>query len=67
MGPNIPQMSTNDERGYPCPKDGEILHIITASVAEPRMPGAWCPRCHTVWRQVDEIDLADLDGSEIRQ
>lgn len=40
--------------GYPCPKDGATLTLIEG--------GAWCPTCHTVWREFDEVDLADLDA-----
>jgi hypothetical protein len=47
-------LSTNDERGYPCPKDGTILTLMEG--------GAWCPECKTVWREVGEVDLADLDA-----
>lgn len=49
------QVSINDERGYPCPKDGTPLVLI-------EQRGAWCPKCHTVWREVGEVDLADLDA-----
>lgn len=48
----------NDEKGYPCPKDGSVLTIMEG--------GAWCPKCHTVWREIGEVDLADLDALPIR-
>lgn len=41
--------------GYPCPKDGAIVTLIGDK-------GAWCPECHTVWRQLDEVPLDDLDA-----
>jgi hypothetical protein len=47
-------VSINDETGYPCPKDGTVLALVEG--------GAWCPKCHTVWRQVDEVELDDLDA-----
>lgn len=40
--------------GYPCPKDDEKLELLDG--------GAWCPKCHTLWREVGEVDLADLDA-----
>jgi len=39
--------------GYPCPKDGAALTLLAA--------GAWCPECHTVWREADEVSMKDLD------
>lgn len=35
--------------GYPCPKDGATMTLLSG--------GAWCPKCKTVWRQVGEIDV----------
>lgn len=58
---NTPALSINDERGYPCPKDGAILLLIDKT-AEGGSKGAWCPKCHTVWQEVGEVDLADLDA-----
>ena len=55
-----PQFSINDERGYPCPKDGAILTLIPG---EWPTAGAWCPECHTLWREIDEISLKDLDDA----
>jgi hypothetical protein len=46
--------SINDENGYPCPKDGTLLALLDG--------GAWCPQCHTLWREIGEVDLADLDA-----
>ena len=42
--------------GYPCPYDETELTLLPG--------GAWCPECHTVWRQGDEVSLADLDALE---
>ena len=39
---------------YPCPKDGTVLALLQG--------GAWCPVCHTVWRQTDEVALAELEA-----
>lgn len=51
---NDPAVSIGSKaKGYPCPKDGELLILL------PR--GAWCPLCHTVWREADEVGLDDLD------
>jgi hypothetical protein len=55
LGGPMPEVSINDEKGYPCPKDGAVMTIVEN--------GAWCPTCHTVWREIGEVDLADLDGS----
>ena len=45
---------------YPCPKDdGGLLHLIEAT--DDRQAGAWCPVCKTVFREVGEVDLNDLD------
>ncbi len=35
--------------GYPCPKDGATLTLM--------QNGAWCPTCHTVWREVAEVSV----------
>lgn len=56
--PPRPSVSTNDENGYPCPKDGAVLTIIEG--------GAWCPECHTVWREIGEVSLADLDALPVQ-
>lgn len=54
---HAPQVATGSKaQGYPCPKDGATLTLIDDL-------GAWCPTCHTVWRQVDEISLKDLDDA----
>lgn len=45
--------------GYPCPKDGATVQLITDNG---RDLGAWCPECHTVWRELDEVPLKDLDA-----
>lgn len=47
-------VSINDEAGYPCPKDGTVLALVKG--------GAWCSKCHTVWSEVDEVELDDLDA-----
>ena len=44
----------NETTGYPCPRDGATLELLDG--------GAWCPLCHTVWLEADDIDLADLDA-----
>jgi uncharacterized Zn finger protein (UPF0148 family) len=50
-----PRVSIGDVvNGYPCPKDGSTLTLIDG--------GAWCPECHTVWREADEVSLKDLDA-----
>lgn len=48
------EVSINDAKGYPCPKDGTVLTLLDG--------GAWCPQCHTVWREAGEVSLADLDA-----
>lgn len=52
------QVSINDENGYPCPKDGDVLLLLNGVGVK----GAWCPKCHTLWREEGEVDLADLDA-----
>lgn len=53
---SAPEASFGDQvNGYPCPKDGATLVLLDDL-------GAWCPECHTVWRQVDEVPLKDLDA-----
>lgn len=54
-------VSTQAERGgpHPCPKDGSDLTLIEADAD--RLAGAWCPECGTVFREVDEVSLDDLD------
>jgi hypothetical protein len=59
-------VSINDEQGYPCPKDGTPLQLIAGKPGVPGSKGAWCPHCHTVWREVGEVDLADLDALDIK-
>ena len=45
-------LSVGDEKsGYPCPTDGTRLRLLEG--------GAWCPECHTVWRQLAETALED--------
>jgi hypothetical protein len=44
------RVSFQDARGFPCPKDGTILTLLPG--------GAWCPECHTVWREKGEIPLS---------
>ncbi len=41
-------------KGYWCPKDGFKLTLLDG--------GAWCEVCHTVWREIDEVSLVDLDA-----
>lgn len=64
-------VSINDATGYPCPKDGAVLTLIekempVGGLLEDRREvvriGAWCPECHTVWREADDVPLADLDA-----
>lgn len=43
--------------GYPCPKDGATLTLVKG--------GAWCPECQTVWRELSEVPLDDLDALPI--
>lgn len=40
--------------GYRCPKDDDLLTLLNG--------GAWCPTCHTLWVEIDEVPLADLDA-----
>lgn len=46
---------------YPCPKDdGGTLSIIEAT--DDRLAGAWCPVCGTVYRELGEVSMDDLDA-----
>jgi uncharacterized Zn finger protein (UPF0148 family) len=48
------EVSVGDVRnGYPCPKDGTTLTLLDG--------GAWCPECQTVWAEIGEVSLRDLD------
>src|SRR5689334_1804989 len=42
--------------GYPCPKDGTTLELIEGK-------GAWCSKCHTVWTEVDEVEMPRANGA----
>jgi hypothetical protein len=55
-----PQVSVGSKaEGYPCPKDGATLTLITVHNG---YSGAWCPECHTTWLEADEVPLKDLDA-----
>lgn len=42
---------------FPCPRDGTILAMLPG--------GAWCPKCHTVWRESGEIAVPPPLAAEI--
>ena len=54
-----PEVSVNDVSGYPCPKCNAALKLIEGPAVG---LGAWCPKCHTVWRETDKVSLDDLDA-----
>lgn len=42
---------------FPCPRDGTTLRMLAG--------GAWCPKCHTVWRESGEIVVPPPLADEI--
>lgn len=42
---------------FPCPRDGMTLTLLVS--------GAWCPQCHTVWRESGEIVVPPPLADEI--
>ncbi len=55
------EVSTGDPRnGYPCPTCSTTLLLIDKTDVG-GSKGAWCPNCHTVWTEINEVSLDDLD------
>lgn len=42
---------------FPCPHDGTVLVMLPG--------GAWCPKCHTVWRESGEVSVPPPLADEI--